>query len=374
MIYGLATSYFHFSSTAMQPNKSLLVLLFFACLISACDEDRGFNPSSETGMPDLNRWSIPVDEVENGGPGKDGIPAIDNPNFTPVFQVTDLMEDDLVIVFRLGNEVRIYPHRILDWHEVVNDVVGDTPVAITYCPLTGTASAWSRKVDGEVTTFGVSGLLYSSNLLAYDRNTDSYWSQIRGDCVNGVFLGRIANSYRFIETTWETARELFSEALVLNRNTGFNRNYNFYPYGGYRTNDNVFSPVRNLDRTLQIKERVLGVASDLRTRAYRFEDFEEPRIVKETFGGKTYLIIGDATKNYLVAYEISTQNDVTYSLIESALNPAIIMEDSNGNQWDILGRAVAGPKKGEELIKANSFIGFWFGWAAFHPRIEIFAQ
>lgn len=358
----------------MQSNKFLLILPFLVFLFSACDEDRGFNPTAETGMPDLDRWSIPVGFVQNGGPGKDGIPAIDNPNFSPVAQVTDLMEEDLVLIFRLGNDVRIYPHRILDWHEIVNDVVNDQPVAITYCPLTGTASVWSRTVDGAVTTFGVSGLLYYNNLLAYDRATDSYWSQIRGDCVNGVYLGRIANNYRFVETTWATAKNLYSEALVLNRNTGFNRNYNFFPYGGYRTNETLFFPILDLDETLQIKERVLGISSDLRTRAYRFEDFAEPMLVKESFGGKTYVIIGDASKNYLVAYEISTQNDVTYSLVQSDLNPAIIMEDSNGNQWDIMGRAIFGPLAGEELIKANGFMSYWFGWAAFYPRTEIFGE
>jgi hypothetical protein len=352
----------------------ILSILSILVLFGSCQKENEISTIPGRTNPNLDQWSVPIAEVQNGGPGKDGIPAIDQPEFVPIDLMKDLVNEDLVLVFRIDNEVHIYPHNILDWHEIVNDEIGGKSVAITYCPLTGTASAWSRQLNGAVTTFGVSGLLYNSNLIAYDRLTNSNWSQVRGDCVNGVLLGRIANDYHLLETTWETARKMFPEALVLTRNTGFNRNYTFYPYGAYRENDRLFFPVRNLDKTLQIKERVLGLVSDLRVRVYRFEDFIEPMVIRETFGGKTYIIAGNAAEDYLIAFEISTASDVSYDFIENPSNPSVLIQDSEGNQWDILGRAVAGPKTGTSLIKADAFIGFWFSWAAFHPRVEIFTK
>ena len=136
------------------------------------DDDLGDGSEDATDV-DTESWLIPVNEVFGGGPGKDGIPAISNPKFKPDSTITFLSDDDLVIGVKFEGQLRTYAHLILDWHEIVNDNLGQRYFALTYCPLTGSAIAWDRNLGGEVTTFGVSGLLYNTNLIPYDRATDS---------------------------------------------------------------------------------------------------------------------------------------------------------------------------------------------------------
>ncbi|MEM9937151.1 MAG: DUF3179 domain-containing protein, partial [Bacteroidota bacterium] len=217
------------------------IILLLACFVwlPSCNDDTNPGPTSgQGGVPTNNSWLIPQELVFDGGPGKDGIPSIDNPAFISVNEVDFLDDNDLIIGFREGDVVRGYPHPILDWHEIVNDEVGNTKIALTYCPLTGTASGWNRVINGTETTFGVSGLLYNTNLIPYDRNTDSNWSQMRLDCVQGTLRGTAVDLLPVLETSWSTWKKLYPTAEVLSTNTGFSRNYSRYPYGDYRTNDN----------------------------------------------------------------------------------------------------------------------------------------
>ena len=129
---------------------------------------------------------------------------------------------------------------ILDWHEVVNDKLDNQFVTISYCPLTGTAFGWSSVANGAKSTFGVSGLLYNTNLILYDRNTDSNWSQLELKCVNGALIGDEPILESVVETNWGTWKKLYPNTKVLSLETGFDRNYNFYPYGDYKTNHGYF--------------------------------------------------------------------------------------------------------------------------------------
>ena len=176
-------------------SKFLYVLLICAVLIGCSSSDKDeLSPAEETGSgnsPSSSSWLIPIDEVKDGGPGKDGIPSIDSPKFVFVNDAGAeyLNGSDLVVGYVNGDVVRAYPHQILDWHEVVNDKVGNDNITISYCTLTGTAFGWKSMTNGTQSTFGVSGLLYNSNLILYDRNTDSYWSQLGLKCVNGNLIG-----------------------------------------------------------------------------------------------------------------------------------------------------------------------------------------
>ncbi|MEM9985752.1 MAG: DUF3179 domain-containing protein [Bacteroidota bacterium] len=215
-------------------------------------------------------WAIPSNRVLDGGPGKDGIPSLENLSFIAPEEVGYLDGDDLVVGFKAGDDARAYPHRILDWHEIVNDLLDDEVyVSINYCPLTGTASAWNRVINNEVTTFGVSGKLYSTNLMPYDRETDSYWSQMRFDCVNGSLIGEEAETYMIVETTWTTWRTMFPDSKILTPQTGFNRDYTRYPYGDYLTNDDfLIFPLEYDDTRLGRKDRVHGVIINGRAKVY----------------------------------------------------------------------------------------------------------
>ncbi len=220
-----------------------------------------------------NGWLVPSNEVRSGGVGKDGIPAVSNPKFDKASNTT-LAPNALVIAFRSGNQIKAYPHNVLDWHEIVNDSFENLHVSIVYCPLTGTATIWDRTINGKTTTFGVSGLLYNTNIVPYDRETDSNWSQLFDRSVNGTNIGKKAKNYMPIEMNWSTFKKMYPDADVMNTNTGFNRSYEFYPYGNYKTDKSLIFPVKYSDNRLHPKERVHAVIIDGKAKAYKFENFD----------------------------------------------------------------------------------------------------
>ncbi len=220
-----------------------------------------------------NGWLVPSNEVRGGGPGKDGIPAVNNPKFDNISNINFLQNDDLVVAFRNGNTVKAYPHDILDWHEIVNDSFDDLHVSIVYCPLTGTGTVWDRTVNGKTTTFGVSGLLYNTNIIPYDRESDSNWSQLFDRSIQGTNSGLKAVNYMPLETNWRTLKKLYPEAQVMNTNTGHSRNYGSYPYGDYKTSSSLIFPIKYTDDRLDPKDRVHVVIMNEKARAYKFSSF-----------------------------------------------------------------------------------------------------
>lgn len=321
-------------------------------------------------------WLIPQNQVFDGGPGKDGIPALSNPESRQINEISYLNDDDLVLGFTDGIVHKAYPHAILDWHEIVNDKLGDEKIAVTYCPLTGTGIGWSRTIQGEETTFGVSGLLYNTNLIPYDRLTDSNWCQISFESVNGALIGERADTYFLAETTWETWKQMYPESEVITENTGYSRTYGRYPYGDYRTNhESILFPVAAMDTRIPAKERVLTIVNDKSARVYRFNTFDEgPRVKQGTFSGKQIIIAGDKSKNYMVAFENNLNGkEQTFSAIEAG-NGQGIFKDSDGNEYDLFGFVIFGPDKGARLNTLEAFMAYWFSLASFYPNVEIFGQ
>ncbi|MCK5366899.1 MAG: DUF3179 domain-containing protein, partial [Cyclobacteriaceae bacterium] len=316
-------------------------------------------------------WLIPLNEVLDGGPGKDGIPALENPENKGINQITFLSDNDLVVGFQFGDQVRAYPHKILDWHEIINDELNGKKVAITYCPLTGTGIAWSRNINGKTTTFGVSGLLYNSNLIPYDRLTDSNWSQLRLDCVNGQLLGDTIETFHLVETKWKTWKEMFPNSSVVTSNTGYGRDYNRYPYGDYKTNNSkLLFPVTPKDDRLAGKERVLGLILNGKVKVYRFSLFEkQTKLIHFQFEGKNLIVIGSRNKNFIVAFENNLNGEErTFTAIDEGEN---IMQDDKGNKYNLFGMITDGVDKGNKLASTTSFMGYWFSFGAFYSNAEI---
>ena len=173
-----------------------MALGILSLLLVTCEKVELLYDAGEPGLDDTigggdgsPGWLIPVGEVFDGGPGKDGIPALSNPQLVASSEVSFLGDGDLVIGVVIGGVARAYPHVILDWHEIINDQVGGEAYSLTYCPLTGSGIGWDRALSANATTFGVSGKLYNSNLIPYDRETDSYWSQMKLQCVFGPNKG-----------------------------------------------------------------------------------------------------------------------------------------------------------------------------------------
>lgn len=218
-------------------------------------------------------WLVPEDEVRSGGIGRDGIPSISEPKFDIATEVDYLNDDGLVVGISHNQTQVAYPHSVLDWHEIVNDGIGNLNYALIYCPLTGTATAWNRKIDGRITSFGVSGLLYNTNIVPYDRASKSNWSQLLDKAIWGAHKGDKARNYMVLETTFSTWKLLFPSSNVMNFATGHSRDYDAYPYGSYKTDDHLIFPVKYQDTRLHKKERVYAVIINGKARVYRFLNF-----------------------------------------------------------------------------------------------------
>jgi len=354
--------------------KRLFNWMILIASLSACTED-GQGPG-----PGGQDWLVPVGEVFDGGPGKDGIPALEDPEMVTANAISYLSPANLVVGFKSGDDVRAYPHAILDWHEIINDSYADKRVTITYCPLTGSAIAWNRELNGQETTFGVSGLLYQTNLMPYDRLTNSTWSQMRLDCVNGDLIGTKAETYQVVETTWATWQEMYPQTKVNSLNTGFSRSYSRFPYiqGGqdYRTSNSYFLfPIGPSDGRLPAKDRVLGVIIQDQAKVFPINEMDdEVTVIEDRFKDVGLVVVGSRTKNFIVAFKAPTggASGLEFNAVQDQL--PVVMEDDKGNRWSVFGEAVSGPRAGQHLESPQSLIGYWFTFGSFYPTPEIYGE
>jgi len=352
-----------------------LILILLGSMTISCEEGVVSGGSGNNQDTLTDKWLVPKEKVFDGGPGKDGIPSVDEPKFLDASQVEYLNSNDLVLGIKVGDQIRAYPHPVMNWHEIVNDSFDESHIAITYCPLTGTGIGWDRQILGEVTTFGVSGLLYNSNLIPYDRLTESNWSQMLNKGIHGEMIDSEAKTYTLLETNWATWKKMFPDSRVLSTNTGFKRNYQHNPYGNYKEKPDLLFPVEPLDERLSSKERVLGIIRKGQAKTYRFKNFSDSiTLVRDTFQQKEFILVGDKQQNLLVAFENQTmeskETNLGFKPVQDAL--PVIMEDETGSRWNVFGEAVTGPNKGKKLKKTRSMIGFWFVWGAFYPNPAIY--
>jgi hypothetical protein len=342
--------------------KKILVISIFI-ILCACNAVT----DAELVQENIGEWSIPLEAVLDGGPGRDGIPALVNPELIDVSNTgSDFLKDsDLIIGFKNGDNVVAYPHTILDWHEIINDNVGDISVAVTYCPLTGTGIGWNRILNGSETTFGVSGLLYNTNLIPFDRATNSNWSQILNKSVNGSLKDQRADLIILFETNWKTWKTLYPNSKVVSQNTGFSRSYGISPYGDYSTNHNrLLFPVSSNDDRLSSKERVHSIVTDSgKAKSYRFSSLVSKNIVIDSFEGKKYLVAGN--NDFMVSFLL---DDSVASLQFNYVfkDTELLLKDNEGNEWNVFGEAISGPRVGQFLKPSDSFMGYWFSIPAFY--------
>ena len=318
-------------------------------------------------------WIIPKSEIFDGGPGKDGIPSLDNPVFLSADEADYLNNNDLILGIKQGNEIRAYPHRILDWHEIINDEINGFPFAVTYCPLTGTGIGWGREIDGQITSFGVSGLLYNTNLIPYDRLSESNWTQIGLECVNGSFQGRKAPFVQLVETSWKNWKEMYPHTLVVSNETGFGRDYSIYPYGNYKTDHSVvLFPISPDDTRMSRKTRVHGIIVNEKAKVYTFSAFKpEYSIVETNFQGEKLVIIGSRSANLIVSFFRELEDGTALSFTPLQGLGEVIMQDNEGNSWNVFGEAISGPRQGQKLQPTESYMGYWMAFGSFYPKPEI---
>ena len=359
-----------------------LILALAGCQKDDITDENDSDSSTQPNVPNLPdedededtdaEWLIPKDEVVDGGPGKDGIAALTNPEKVSISDITYLSDDDLVLGFVNQDYTIAYPHPILDWHEIINANVGSRSISIIYCPLTGTGIGWDRIINGQETTFGVSGLLYKSNLIPYDRLTNSNWSQMLLKSVNGSLIGTQSKNYTLFETTYKTWKEMYPNSLIVSTNTGYQRNYSQYPYGTYKTNhDLILFPTGKKDHRLNAKDRVLVVFHNEAKKAFGFNSFSNNiSIIEDKIDNTDFIIVGSKDHNFIVAFKSSHMGDpLTFSPLQ--LNFPAIMIDHEGTSWDAFGRGISGPREGQQLEKATQFIGYWFALSSFYLRLEL---
>ncbi|MEX2159686.1 MAG: DUF3179 domain-containing protein [Dehalococcoidia bacterium] len=329
---------------------------------------------------DFAKHAVDPSELVSGGPGKDGIPAIDEPQFIPIAEATSFLDDrEPVIVVEVNREARAYPVQILIWHEIVNDTVGDMPLTVTYCPLCNSAIAFERDVAGTVYDFGVSGLLRNSDLVMYDRQTESWWQQFTGEAIVGSLTGTVLDFVPASTVSFADFRAAHPAGMVLSRDTGFARAYGTNPYVGYDETTNPFLFEGEADSRLPPAERVVAVELDGETVAYPFSALEERLVVEDTVGGTPIVVLFQpGTASALDASSIADSRDVGASgvflpetdgrTLTFRAEDGEILDDETGSTWDILGRAVDGPLEGTQLAPVIHGDHFWFAWAAFKPQ------
>ncbi|MDF1521819.1 MAG: DUF3179 domain-containing protein [Trueperaceae bacterium] len=382
------------------------------------------------------RAILPIEDILSGGPPPQGIPAIGFRGLTgvaegspdPVFVTQEAATEWLgdlepVILMRVGGEARLYPLQVLTWHEIANDTLAGVPIAVTFCPLCNSALAFDRRVlvsdeqlaalraPGNTTvrvqdtpadlaaafarqtgreapsqavdvTFGVSGLLYHSNLLMFDDTTFTLWSQLTGEGGVGELTGEVLVRYPAQIVGFADARAAEPEALVLSRDTGFNRAYGRNPYVGY---DEIGSPAflfrGTADGRLEPKARVITV-DGAEPVAYSFDHLAATRVVHDDVGGAPLVLLWDAgTATALGAAVIANAADVGSvgvfrpeadgrRLTFTATADGFV-DAETGSLWDVTGRARSGPLAGQVLEAVAHDNTLWFAWAAFRPETEI---
>ncbi len=293
LLYSYTLQYFD-RERAMSLLKSVAWKLAFIFALAASN---GTQAKKLNGF-ELNNSLIPVKAIQRGGPPRDGIPAIFNPNYTEAKQANFMHPEDMVLGLEINGVAFAYPRYILNWHELVNAQVAGQHFLVSYCPLCGSGMAFSSSVKGQNLKFGVSGLLYNSDLLFYDRETESLWSQIEGRAVTGPMSGEVLVQLPMEVLPWKAWLVKHPETKVLTEKQGVRRDYRRDPYVGYETSSALyFGTLRKAPATFHPKERVLGVSLGGLSKAYAFSRLssnQKPRFT-DRLGEYRYDVVWDET-------------------------------------------------------------------------------
>ncbi len=333
----------------------------------------------------FSKHSVPLDEIMSGGPQKDGIPAIDKPVFeTPSDAQAWLRPQEPVVLFARGSDARAYPLQILIWHEIANDTVGDTPVVVTFCPLCNTAIVFGRQVGTRTLDFGTTGKLRFSDLVMYDRQTESWWQQVTGEAIVGDLTGTHLQPAAAQIISWASFTRAFPTGKVLSRNTGYHRAYGQNPYVGYDDiNSSPFLYRGPRDSRLRPMERVVTVSIGKDDVAYPYSVLEKLRVINDSVGGTEIVVVFEkGVTSALDQATIATSRDVgTSAVFERSAGGRVltfqstdgrITDAQTGSTWTILGTATAGPLRGAHLTPVVNGQHFWFAWAVFRPHTRVY--
>jgi len=372
---------------------SLLLPLAACAQPGSCGDAAGCVPpdaafSAAGWQTDFCTAAVPLSEIRSGGPPRDGIPPLDDPTFEAASAVDWLRDEEPVLYLSHRGDARAYPIQVLMWHEIVNDHVGGAPVGVTFCPLCNAAVAFVRpEVEGDTLTFGTSGNLRMSDLVMWDRQTESWWQQVTGEAIVGELTGTQLELLPASIVSWAAFRERHPEAPVLSRETGFDRPYGQNPYAGYDDVDaSPFLYDGPHDGRLRPMDRVVGVATGGDAVAYAFDVLREERAANDTVGGEPLAVLwAPGTASALDEGTVAGGRDVgavgvfrrTLGGRTLTFEPAgdgRFRDVETGSTWTVLGAAVDGPLRGEALDAVPHHAVFWFVWAAFQPEGTLYTS
>jgi hypothetical protein len=332
---------------------------------------------------DFCQHSIDYLEIFSGGVPKDGIPAIDQPNFWTIEESNSwLGEDWPIVLFELDGEARGYPLAVLIWHEIVNDVVAGTPISITFCPLCNSTIVFDRTLpDGTILDFGTTGNLRNSDLVMYDRQTESWWQQFTGEAIVGELTGTQLAFLPSQIISWADYKARFPGTDVLSPETGFNRSYGNNPYSGYDDiNSSPWFPLDE-DPRLPPMERVSAIEVNGIAMAYPFTILSEVGVINDRINDQPLVILwsagtrttfGNSSKDVgstAVFDRVLNGQELTFEVIENGYRDL-----ETGSTWNILGEALSGPLQGETLAQVVSAEHFWFAWSVFKPESRVWEE
>jgi len=357
--------------------------LFFSSTVLA--QGGGFLPTVEFPKTDFENISVDLDSILSGGPPRDGIPSIDKPEFSTASEVQDwLGKDEPVVAYVDGNDARAYPLQILIYHEIVNDTVNGKPVTVTFCPLCNASIVFDRTIDGEILDFGTTGRLRNSDLIMYDRQSETWWQQFTGRGIIGKYNETKLKQLASQIVSFDTFRNTYPEGKILNRKTGYARSYGNNPYSGYDDiNNSPFLYNGPKDKRLPPMERVLSLASSDKPSlliptskltgkpvlniAYN----ENPVVVIATSNATSALDKSNIGESRKVPSAAAFSAELDGEVLSFEMKDGELIDKASGSVWNAFGQAISGPLTDKALKQIDSGVHFAFAWLAFEPESTV---
>jgi len=335
----------------------------------SCSKQNDVLPGT-TSESQQGNWLVPFEDILYWGDPSDEILSIEDPEFIKVSE-SDWNDEDRMFVHFYDDFIRVYPVNILEEHEIVNDNTGDLYFALSYCPITGSGMTWNRTINNEVTEFGVSGMLYQENLVPYDRNTGSAWSQMLMLCIHGDLIETVPEPTLMFETDFELISSLFPDAEILVDPFPAPSN-NSQQALIYKNSDDEINPGDGTGSELLAPGTYYyGVIDRDRVVAFETDMFDNGiKIFKVGIRGKSLIVAGSSQDNFVVSFELN--GNVGSDMIALQDQLPLIMEDASGNKYDLFGRVVAGPQKGLSLKPGRGYQAKGFAWESIFNTVEIF--
>ncbi len=345
------------------------------------------NLSTANWSTDFCNSQVDFNEILVGNPTKNGIPSVSDPAMESIEEAANWLSDrSPVIALEIDGEARAYPLAILMWHEIANDEVAGMPVAVTFCPLCNSSVTFDRRVEGDVLDFGVSGLLRNSDLIMYDRQSETWWQQLTGEGLVGEYAGVPLDIVPSQVIGFGRFAERYPEGLVMSRETGYNRQYGINPYSNYDSRaGRPFLFRGEIDQRLgSAVDHVLAAIIGDSAKAYPFEILREQRVINDSIGDRPIVVffqsgvasalgdsVIDSARDIGTAgmYEASFDGE---ALQFSAKADGNFIDAQTQSTWNAFGEAIDGELAGSQLNWVHAFPHFWFAWAAFHPETEVY--